>query len=70
MLALQSLGGGLLGALSQAAVLAGALLLAGVVLAFAAFAYKQLRGGVEWPDEGEDDEDVERGDASEEWKYY
>lgn len=71
MLVLQSLDGGLLGALSQVAVLAGALLLAGVVLAFAAFAYKQLRGGVEWPDEtADDDGDAERGDASDEWKYY
>jgi hypothetical protein len=71
MLVLQALDGGLLGAFSQVAVLAGALLLAGGVLAFAAFAYKQLRGGVEWPDDIEnDDGDVESGDASDEWKYY
>jgi hypothetical protein len=71
-LLLQSFGGGLLGTLAQAAVLAGTLLLLLMCVALGGYAYKQLRGdGVEWPDETpEDDDEVRSGDADDEWDYY
>jgi hypothetical protein len=67
MVALQSLGGGLLESLGQLATLAGALLLLLMLVALGSFAYKQLTGGVEWPDE---DEEVTAGDEDDEWDYY
>lgn len=68
---LQSLGGGLLGSLSQVAVVAGTLLLVLAVVALGAFAYRELVGdGVEWPDEDDGDDEVTRGDSGDEWKYY
>ena len=70
----QSLGGGLLGSLAQAAVIAGTLLLVLAVVALGAFAYRQVRGdGVEWPGEGgpeSEDDSVSRGDSGDEWEYY
>ncbi|WP_336037592.1 hypothetical protein [Halobacterium yunchengense] len=59
--------------------LAGTLVLALVVVALVAFAYRSLTGGVDWPDEDagtadadEEREAVERGDGEtdDEWKYY
>ena len=45
----------------QAAAIAGTLVLALMLVAMGAYAYKQLRGGgVEWPDDETDDE----------WDYY
>lgn len=72
LLPLQSLGGGLLESVAQIAVAAGTLVLVLMVVAMGGYAYKQLRGGgVEWPDEQEEDEDsVSRGDADDEWDYY
>jgi hypothetical protein len=70
MFPLQSVGGGLLGSAAQAAVLAGTLVLVLALVAMGAYAYRELVGdGVEWPDETED-EGAERGDSSDEWKYY
>jgi hypothetical protein len=71
-LLLQSLGGGLLETLAQAAVLAGTLLLLLMLVALGAYAYKQTRGdGVEWPDETpEDEDDVQSGSTDDEWDYY
>jgi hypothetical protein len=76
----QSLGGGLLGSLAQAAVIAGTLLLVLAVVALGAFAYRQVLGdGVEWPGEGapepeseseSEDDSVSRGDSGDEWEYY
>ena len=70
----QSLGGGLLGSLAQAAVIAGTLLRVLAVVALGAFAYRQVLGdGVEWPGESEsesEDDSVSRGDSGDEWEYY
>lgn len=66
-------GGGLLESVGQLAVIAGTLLLALALVAFAAFAYKSVRGdGVEWPEDRdpEDDEEVQRGDDDDEWEFY
>jgi hypothetical protein len=57
-------------ALGQAAVLAGTLVLVLALVALGAFAYRQVVGdGVEWPDD-EAADGAERGDSSDEWKYY
>lgn len=65
-------GGGLLGTVSQVAVLAGTLVLVLMVVALGSFAYKSLSGdGIEWPDEQEvDDDTVNQGDEDDEWEYY
>jgi hypothetical protein len=71
MLPLQALDGGLLGAAAQAAVLAGTLVLVLALVALGAFAYREIAGdGVEWPDETDDEDEAQRGDSSDEWKYY
>ena len=74
LLALQS---GLAGALGQAAVLAGTLVLLLAIVGLGAFAYRSLRGdGIEWPEDvadSEDDEDgdgLREGDSDDEWDYY
>lgn len=69
------IGGGLTESVAQAAVLAGTLVLALMLVALAAFAYKSLKGdGIRWPsdvEEGDaDDEGARRGDPDDEWDYY
>lgn len=52
-------------------VLAGTLVLGLMLVAMGAFVYKQLTGGIEWPeDREEDDNQVRRGDADDEWDFY
>ena len=72
MVLLQSLGGGLLESVGQAAVVASSLLLVLMLVALGTYGYKQLRGdGVEWPDEEPEGESgVQSGDAEDEWDYY
>ncbi|PSQ07903.1 hypothetical protein BRC97_02930 [Halobacteriales archaeon QS_6_71_20] len=71
MLPLQAIGGGLVGSLAQAVVAVGSLLFLMMLVAFGAFAYRNLRGdGVEWPDEEPGDDEVRRGDDEDEWEYY
>lgn len=42
-----------------------------IVVALGAFAYKSLTGGVEWPEDREEDDDaLRRGDQDDEWDYY
>jgi len=42
-----------------------------MLVAMAAFAYRSLNGGVEWPEDREEDEDALRqGGADDEWDYY
>jgi hypothetical protein len=70
-LVLQMFGGGLLEYAAQAAGIAGAVVLALILVGMGSYAYKQLRGGgVEWPDEETDDDSVSRGDTDDEWDYY
>lgn len=50
---------------------AGALVLVLVLVALGGTIYRSLTGGIEWPDEKEDDEDtVRRSDPDDEWDYY
>lgn len=51
-------------------VLAGTIVLGLMLLAMGAFVYKQLTGGIEWPEDKEDDDEVRRGDADDEWDFY
>ncbi|WP_311172922.1 hypothetical protein [Halobellus ordinarius] len=68
---LQTFGGGLLESVAQLAGILGTVVLGLFVLAMATYAYKQLRGGgVRWPDEETEDDDVVRGDSDDEWDYY
>lgn len=42
-----------------------------IVVAAGGFAYKSLTGGVEWPeDRDEDDDSLSKGDQDDEWDYY
>jgi hypothetical protein len=64
---LQSAGSGLLESVSQIAVVAGSLLLVGMLVGFGAFAYKQVLGdGIEGPDE----QDGHEAESDDEWDYY
>lgn len=64
--------GGLTEMVSQVVVGAGAVILLLMVVAIGGFAYKSLRGGVEWPDEEPDDDHdgVREGEEDDEWKFY
>lgn len=51
--------------------LAGTLVLVLVLVAMGGFVYRHLTGGVEWPEDREDDDDtVRKGGADDEWDYY
>ena len=51
--------------------IAGTVVLLLMVVALGGFAYKSLTGGVEWPDDREEDPDaLKRGDDEDEWEYY
>lgn len=51
--------------------IAGTVVLLLIVVAMGAFAYKSLTGGVDWPDEDEQDDDgLTQGNADDEWDYY
>lgn len=41
-----------------------------IVVALGGFVYKSLTGGIEWPDDREDDDALRRGDQDDEWDYY
>jgi hypothetical protein len=49
---------------------AGTFVLFLMLLALAGFAYKSLTGGVEWPEDRDDDDGLRRGDDDDEWDYY
>lgn len=65
-------GGDLLDAVVGVVPVVGTLLLVALLVAFAAAAYRHLRGGIEWPDEEDVSgaSDVDEGDEDDEWKYY
>lgn len=51
--------------------LAGTLVLVLILAALGGFLYRHLTGGVEWPEDREDDDDtVRKGGADDEWDYY
>lgn len=51
--------------------IAGTVVLLLMLVALGGFAYKSLTGGVEWPeDREEDDESLRRGGDDEDWDYY
>lgn len=51
--------------------IAGMVVLLMILVALGGFAYKSYTGGIEWPDEKEEDEDELRtGDSDDEWEYY
>jgi hypothetical protein len=72
-LAVLQVGGGLLESVSQIAVVAGTLVLAGMVVALVVYAYKSLSGeGIEWPEDKKEEGEggVSKGSEDDEWDYY
>lgn len=50
---------------------AGTLVLVLMLAAIAGIAYKSMTGGIEWPEDKEQDDDaVHRGGDDDDWKYY
>ncbi|PSP88248.1 hypothetical protein BRC90_08215 [Halobacteriales archaeon QS_4_69_34] len=61
----------LLGSAAELVPLVGSFVLALVVVAFGAFVYRSLNGGIEWPEDTEEgDEDGVQRRHDDEWKYY
>ena len=51
--------------------IASAIVLLLILVALAAFVYKSVNGGIEWPEDREEDEDaLRKGGADDEWEYY
>ena len=51
--------------------IAGTVVLVLMLVALGGFASKSLTGGVEWPEDKEQDPDaLRRGDDEDEWEYY
>lgn len=51
--------------------IAGTVVLVLMLVALGGFAYKSLTGGVEWPEDREEDDDaLRRGESDDEWDYY
>ena len=51
--------------------IAGTLVLVMLLVALGGIVYKTVTGGIEWPeDRDEDEEDVRRGGSDDEWDYY
>jgi len=61
--------GGLAESFSQVVVGAGAVILLLMLVALGSFAYKSLKGGIEWPDEQGEEDEVGRTGDDDEWKY-
>ncbi|MFA1611709.1 hypothetical protein [Halobellus rubicundus] len=67
---LQSIGGSF-ESIAQIAGVAGTLVLVLMLVAAGALVYRQFYdGGIEWPDEEPDDDEVSRGGKDDEWEYY
>lgn len=50
---------------------AGTIVLVLMLVAMGGYLYKSLTGGIEWPEDREEDDDgVRRGDEDDEWDYY
>jgi hypothetical protein len=65
------IGSGLVENAAQLVSVASALVLLGLLAAFGAFVYKSVRGGIQWPDDVEDDDEtgVRRTGDDDEWKF-
>lgn len=57
--------------------IAGTIVLLLIVVALAAFVYRSMTGGVDWPEDDErpgisspDDDELQEGDEDDEWDYY
>lgn len=51
--------------------LGSAIVIVLMLVALGAFVYKSMNGGVEWPEDRQEDEDALRqGGADDEWDYY
>lgn len=51
--------------------IAGTVVLLLIVVALAAFAYRSLTGGIEWPEEEPEEENgLRRGGEDDEWDFY
>ena len=50
--------------------LAGAIVLVLILVAIAGIVYRTLTGGIDWPEDREDDDSLQRGDQDDEWDYY
>ena len=56
--------------LAQLAVVAGTLVFVLMLVGLGAFAYRSLTGGIEWPDDQDEEEGgVTRNTGDDEWKY-
>lgn len=50
---------------------AGTVVLVLMLVAMGGYLYKSMTGGVEWPEDREEDPDaVRRGEEDDEWEYY
>lgn len=57
--------------LTNAVGLAGTLVLVLILIAIGGTVYKSMTGGIEWPEDREDDDTVQRShDDDDEWKYH
>lgn len=65
---------GIMDAVGGLVSIAGSVILLLMLIGLGGFAYKSLRGdGIRWPDENaeeQSDDEVQRGDDDDEWKYY
>ncbi|WP_435183650.1 hypothetical protein [Halobellus sp. EA9] len=63
--------GGSLQSIAQFASLAATLVLILMLIAAGALVYRHFfDGGIEWPDEDDNDDGVSRGGNDDEWDYY
>jgi hypothetical protein len=70
MVPLQLLGDGLTGSFAQIASSVAALVLVMMLVAMGGIAYRHFNGGIEWPEDTEEEGDVRNAGDDEEWDYY
>ena len=65
-------GSGVFGPAIELLPIVAGLVLVLMVVAFGAFVYRSLTGGIEWPDEADEEADEEgvKRTHDDEWKYY
>lgn len=71
MLATVVLQGGLPDIVPDLIAIGGTVVLLLILVALGGVVYRSLTGGIEWPEDREDDPDsLSRGDEDDEWDYY